>query len=116
MRQAFAGNAAAAFTALTPLDVMARTPYAHSAVYFAAGAQDGTFSSYMAQVSSAAKHAGIDISTVPVRAWGVPQQALAPALHWFAPPAGSRPLTHGIRFLSPAPGPSQVSLSSGKER
>lgn len=87
VRHGFAGDTAA-FTALTPLEVMAHTRYAHSAVYFAAGAQDGTFSAYMAQVSSAARQAGMDVTAVPVpgvgHSWGVPQQALGPALDWCA--------------------------------
>ncbi|MDP9989207.1 alpha/beta hydrolase-fold protein [Arthrobacter sp. KFRI-F3372] len=87
VRRAFAGNTGA-FTALTPLEVMAHTRYPNSAVYFAAGAQDGTFSAYMAQVSGAAKQAGMDVIAVPVpglgHSWGVPQQALGPALDWLA--------------------------------
>ncbi len=84
--QATFGGNAAAFDALTPLHVMARTHYKHSAVYFAAGAGDERFSGYMRTTSAAAKKAGMDVSVHSVpgvgHSWKVPANALGPALDW----------------------------------
>ncbi|MCZ2403973.1 esterase [Paenarthrobacter sp. Z7-10] len=88
---AFGGNSAA-FDAVTPLNVMARTRYPDSWIYFAAGAQDGQFSEYMNQVATAAKASGMTVATDSVpgagHAWTVPIQALGPALTWLAPRLG----------------------------
>ncbi|MEO5992637.1 MAG: alpha/beta hydrolase-fold protein [Arthrobacter sp.] len=89
--QAFGGNTAA-FDAVVPLKVLAARHYAHSRIYLAAGAQDGTFSGYQARVADAAAKAGMDVTTALVpgqgHSWEVPRQSLAPAMDWLAPVLG----------------------------
>ncbi|WP_282360932.1 alpha/beta hydrolase-fold protein [Arthrobacter sp. AL05] len=89
--QAFGGDTAA-FDAVVPLHVLAARHYAHSRIYLAAGAQDGTFAGYQARVADAAAKAGMDVTTALVpgqgHSWEVPRQSLAPAMDWLAPILG----------------------------
>lgn len=91
IQAAFGGNAAA-FDAVTPLNVMAKKKYFKSRMYFAAGAQDGPFTGYMNQVSAAAKAAGMTVTTQSVpgagHSWDVPLAAMPPAMAWLAPRLG----------------------------
>ena len=91
VQKAFGGNTAA-FDAVTPLNVMASNQHPDSWVYVAAGAQDGRFTGYMNQVSTAAKAAGMSVTTHSVpgagHSWEVPVNAMAPALMWLAPRLG----------------------------
>ncbi|WP_154605476.1 alpha/beta hydrolase [Arthrobacter sp. AQ5-05] len=91
VQAAFGGNTAA-FDAVAPLNVMAKNRYPDSWIYFAAGAQDGRFTGYMNQVSTAAKAAGMSVTTHSVpgagHSWEVPVNAMAPALTWLAPRLG----------------------------
>lgn len=87
--QAAFGRSTAAFDAVTPLNVMAKTRYPDSWIYFAAGARDRLFTGYMNQVSAAAKAAGITVTTRTVpgvgHSWAVPLNAMGPVLTWLAP-------------------------------
>ena len=91
VQAAFGGNTAA-FDAVTPLNVMAKNKYPDSWVYFSAGAQDGQFTGYMNQLSTAATAAGMSVTTHSVpgagHSWEVPVNAMAPALTWLAPRLG----------------------------
>lgn len=91
IQAAFGGNAAA-FDAVTPLNLLARNKYPNSWVYFAAGAQDERFTGYMNRVSTAATAAGMTVTTHGVpgagHSWEVPVNALPSALTWLAPRLG----------------------------
>lgn len=90
--QAALGGNAAAFDAVTPLNLLARNKYPNSWVYFAAGGQDERFTGYMNRVSTAAKAAGMNVTTHSVpgagHSWEVPVNALPSALSWLAPRLG----------------------------
>ncbi|MCU6481815.1 alpha/beta hydrolase [Arthrobacter sp. A2-55] len=94
IQAAFGGNTAA-FNALTPLAMMAKTHYTDSWIYFAAGAQDGRFTGYQNLVSAAARTAGMTVTTHSVpgagHSWAVPLNSLGPALNWLAPRLGLAP-------------------------
>ncbi|MFQ4149551.1 alpha/beta hydrolase-fold protein [Arthrobacter sp. LAPM80] len=94
VRTAFGGDTAA-FNAVTPLAVMAKNKYPDSWMFLAAGAQDGRFTGYVDQVSTAARSAGITVKTHSVpgagHSWGVPLKAMNPALTWLAPRLGLAP-------------------------
>jgi enterochelin esterase-like enzyme len=94
IQEAFHGNTAE-FVARTPLSVLAHRTYSHSAVYFAAGAQDQRFTGYMVTTSTAAKKAGMTVTRVGVpgvgHSWKVPATILGPALDWHSKRLGLVP-------------------------
>ncbi|GAA1354175.1 alpha/beta hydrolase [Falsarthrobacter nasiphocae] len=85
--EAFGGDAAA-FDAQTPLTLLRKNRYPNSAVYFAAGAADATYTGYMNATASAAKAAGmkVEMHSVPGvgHAWKVPNAVLPKALEWLS--------------------------------
>ena len=98
IQTAFGGDTAA-FTALTPLTLLAQNRYPQVWGFFAAGANDGEFMASMNEVSAAAARSGMTIKTQVVpnqgHSWAVPDAVTLPALEWLAPRLG----------LARAPGP-----------
>ena len=90
---AFGGDTAA-FEAQTPLTLFAQRTYPDSAGYFAAGGDETTVQTWMAEVSAAAQRSGMEVRTQIVpgqgHSWGVPHASLVPALDWLAPRMGFR--------------------------
>jgi S-formylglutathione hydrolase FrmB len=88
---AFHGDTAA-FDALTPLALLSEKTYPDSWGFFAAGGDEPQTESWMTEVSTAAKNAGMTVTTQVVpgqgHSWGVPTATLVPALNFLAPRMG----------------------------
>ncbi len=91
IRLAFHGDSAA-FTALTPLTLMAQRRYPDVWGYFSAGGDETEVQGWMNELSAAAHNAGMSVRTQVVEgqghSWGVPTRSLVPALEWLAPRLG----------------------------
>ncbi|WP_098960290.1 alpha/beta hydrolase-fold protein [Pseudonocardia sp. N23] len=88
---AFHGDTAA-FDALTPLTLLSQKTYPNSWGFFAAGGDEPTTQQWMTEVSTAAKNAGMTVTTQIVpgqgHSWGVPTATLVPALDFLSPRMG----------------------------
>lgn len=91
IQQAFHGDTAA-FDALTPLTLLSQRTYPDSWGFFAAGGDEPTTQQWMTEVSTAAKNAGMTVTTQIVpgqgHSWGVPTATLVPALDFLSPRMG----------------------------
>lgn len=93
VQAAFGGgpSAFAAFAAVNPLDVLARTSFPDTAGYLVAGQQDGTYLPQAQGVFAACRAAGMDVALHVLpggHTWQVWGPGLDEALSWLAPRLG----------------------------
>jgi S-formylglutathione hydrolase FrmB len=93
IQQAFNGDTAA-FTALTPLTLLARNKYPQVWGYFSNGSEEQQVGQWTTEVSTAAQQAGMTVRTQVVpgqgHSWGVPHASLPPALDFLGQRLGIR--------------------------